>query len=94
MELERRLFYVAITRAQEELIICTQEQNQFIQEAGLVTQITNYLGTQLPQLMHYFDFIPADVNLAHITTKNQQDIIKILREGSPLQLKTNQWGDG
>ncbi|MBD2169272.1 hypothetical protein H6G04_33460 [Calothrix membranacea FACHB-236] len=94
IETEKRLFYVAMTRAKEELIICAQAPNQFIQESGLVAQITDYPVTEIPQLMYYFDLTPADVNLRHITTRNQQDKIKILREGTPLQLKTNQWGDG
>ncbi len=80
IETEKRLFYVAMTRAKEELIICAQAPNQFIQESGLVAQITDYPVTEIPQLMYYFDLTPADVNLRHITTRNQQDKIKILRE--------------
>lgn len=94
IESERRLFYVAMTRAKEELIICSTQQSQFIQQSGLNLQFTNYPETQLPQLMHYFDLTPADVNLGHNATKNQQGIIKTLCEGTPLQLKTNQWGNG
>ncbi|MCG6137161.1 MAG: hypothetical protein MET45_21425 [Nostoc sp. LLA-1] len=82
-----------MTRAKEELIICSTQQNQFIEQSGLTTQITTYAETQLPQLMHYFDLTPSDVNLGYTATRNRQDIIKTLREGTPLQLKINQIGN-
>lgn len=94
IESERRLFYVAMTRAKEELIICSTQQNQFIQESGLLAQLLTYPENQLPQLMYYFDLTPADVNLGHKATQHRQDLIRTLREGINLQLKANQWGNG
>jgi ATP-dependent DNA helicase RecQ len=36
IESERRLFYVAMTRAKEELILCSIQESQFIEETGVV----------------------------------------------------------
>lgn len=96
VESERRLFYVAMTRAKEELILCSTQQNLFIQQAGLTSQIINYAPIHIPQLMHYFDLTPADVYLGHKSTKNKnnQHIIKRLLEGTSIILKTNDWGNG
>lgn len=44
--------------------------------------------------MLYWDITPGDVHLGYAATKNQQAIIKNLREGTPLQMKTNHFGDG
>ncbi len=44
--------------------------------------------------MLYGDYTPGDVHLGYAATKNQQTIIKNLCEGSFLQLKANQFGDG
>ena len=94
IESERRLFYVAMTRAKEELIICSTQQSIFVQQAGLTPQITTYPATQIPQVMHYFDFTPADVYLGYRSTKQNQDIIKRLSEGDFIKLRINSWGNG
>ncbi|MDD1417596.1 RecQ family ATP-dependent DNA helicase [Dolichospermum sp. ST_sed1] len=94
IESERRLFYVAMTRAKEELILCSTQQNLFIQQAGLTSQITNYTPSKIPPLMHYFDLTPADVNLGHEFTRNRQGIIRRLLEGTSIILRTNDWGNG
>ncbi|MBS9387841.1 MAG: RecQ family ATP-dependent DNA helicase [Dolichospermum sp. WA123] len=94
IESERRLFYVAMTRAKEELILCSTQQNLFIQQAGLTSQITNYTPSKIPPLMHYFDLTPADVNLGHPSTRNRQVIIRRLLEGTSIILRTNYQGNG
>ena len=94
IESERRLFYVAMTRAKEELILCSTQQNLFIQQAGLTSQITNYTPSKIPPLMHYFDLTPADVNLGHPSTRNRQGIIRRLLEGTSIILRTNYQGNG
>lgn len=91
---ERRLCYVAMTRAKEELILCSTSSSLFLQEAGLIPEAISYSEEQLPQLMRYLDLTPADVNLGYRATKNNQAIISTLSEGMPLCLKTNSWGDG
>jgi ATP-dependent DNA helicase RecQ len=93
IESERRLFYVAMTRAKEELILCSTQQNLFIQQAGLTSQITNYTPSKIPPLMHYFDLTPADVNLGYQSTRNRQGIIRRLLEGTSIILRTNYWGN-
>jgi len=94
IESERRLFYVAMTRAKEELIVCSTQKNNFVQDAALIPQGTIYPKIRLPQLVYYFDFTPGDVNLGSQITQNQQNIIKKLCEGSPIELKANSSGNG
>ncbi|MDZ7965885.1 MAG: RecQ family ATP-dependent DNA helicase [Nostoc sp. DedSLP03] len=91
---ERRLFYVAMTRAKEELIVCYTQKNNFVQDASLTPQETIYPEIQLPQLLYYFDFTPGDVHLGSQITQNQQKRIKNLIEGSPIELKANSSGNG
>jgi len=43
--------------------------------------------------MLYWDLTPGDVHLGHIATKNSQAIIQSLQEGTPLQIRTNRFGD-
>ncbi len=89
MESERRLFYVAMTRAKEELIVCSTQQNLFIQQSGLTSEVIDYSETQLPQLMCYFDLAPGNVYLGYENTQNRQNIIKNLCEGDVLELRAN-----
>ncbi|WP_336884964.1 3'-5' exonuclease [Nostoc punctiforme] len=89
IESERRLFYVAMTRAKEELIVCSTQQNLFVQQACLTSEVIGYSETQLPQLMRYFDLAPANVYLGYESTKNRQNIIKNLCEGDVLELRAN-----
>ncbi|MBD2527096.1 RecQ family ATP-dependent DNA helicase [Nostoc sp. FACHB-133] len=94
MESERRLFYVAMTRAKEELIVCSTQQNLFVQQAGLTSKTTAYTETQLPRLMRYFDLTPSDVHLGYELTKRRQNIIKSLHESTPIELRINSFGNG
>ncbi len=94
IESERRLFYVGMTRAKEELILCSTQQSLLIQQAGLNFQITHYPQSQISQLMYYFDLTPADVNLGYGTTRNKQNIIKYIQEGNSIKLKINNWRNG
>ncbi|MEH2232877.1 MAG: RecQ family ATP-dependent DNA helicase [Nostoc sp.] len=94
IESERRLFYVAMTRAKEELIVCSTQQNLFLQQAGLTSKTTVYTETQLPQLMRYFDLTPSDVHLGYELTKRRQNIIKSLHESTPMELRINSFGNG
>ncbi|AVH64040.1 RecQ family ATP-dependent DNA helicase [Nostoc sp. 'Peltigera membranacea cyanobiont' N6] len=89
MESERRLFYVAMTRAKEELIVCSTQQNLFVQQAGLTSEVIDYSETQLPQLMRYFDLAPSNVYLGYESTQNRQNVIKNLCEGDVLELRAN-----
>jgi ATP-dependent DNA helicase RecQ len=96
IESERRLFYVAMTRAKEELILCSTESSQFLSEAGLVFQNKTVVNnTRLPQQIIYLDLTPEDVHLGYQKTRNQQgqEIITDLREGDTIQIKVSSFGD-
>lgn len=94
VESERRLFYVAMTRAEEELILCSTNSSLLVHQTGASSQRIAQANQSLPQLMLYWDLTPGDVHLGYAATKNQQVIIQNLREGTPLQMKTNRFGDG
>jgi len=92
---ERRLFYVAMTRAKEELLLCSTNSSKFLQETGLSSQPLHQEVTQiLPQSMFYFDLTPNGVNLGYKATRSQQLVIKSLGEGTPLQMRSNRYGNG
>jgi ATP-dependent DNA helicase RecQ len=94
LEDERRLFYVAITRAKEELVLCGLQATQFLRETQLEAPMAQLGFLKLPHRIHYFDFSPEDVYLSCKATRQRQDIIKQMREGDALDLKPNAWGDG
>jgi ATP-dependent DNA helicase RecQ len=79
-----------MTRAKEELVLCSLSTSPFVTQAGLVSQVKPVETTTLPQILQYLDLTPKDVNLGHATTRHSQDRILQLREGMPLQLKVNQ----
>lgn len=89
IESERRLFYVAMTRAKEELTICTTEQSQFLYEIGAVAERLTVRTDSLPLQMFYVDFTPGGINLGHPATKDKQQIIEKLHEGAELSMKAN-----
>lgn len=95
-EAERRLFYVAMTRAKEELIFCCTELNVFISETGIETRFYQPIQQKrsLPKKLLYLDLTPSDVNLGFQYTKTQQKIIKSLQEGDCLKIKANPWRNG
>ncbi|WP_017719812.1 RecQ family ATP-dependent DNA helicase [Kamptonema formosum] len=92
IESKRRLFYVSMTRAKDELVLCSTQSSQFVRETGVSSQKIEWAGGQLPQWMLYLDLEPSDVNLGYPATRNSQPIIKTLREGDPLQIKAKQFG--
>ncbi len=61
-EAERRLFYVAMTRAKSELIFCGTKLRHFIQEAGVSCHPVPQENQNLPQKLFDFDLTPSDVN--------------------------------
>ncbi|MBD2249378.1 hypothetical protein [Nostoc sp. FACHB-888] len=83
-----------MTRAKEKLIVCSTQQNLFVQQAGLTSKTTAYTETQLPRLMRYFDLTPSNVHLGYELTKRRQNIIKSLHESTPIELRINSFGNG
>jgi ATP-dependent DNA helicase RecQ len=94
IESERRLFYVAMTRAKEELVLCSTRQSLFVMESGVVSKFLTIVTTSLPRQMFYSDLSPGDIYLGHNSTKNNQDIITHLQEGIPLQFQINRYNNG
>jgi ATP-dependent DNA helicase RecQ len=94
IESQRRLFYVAMTRAKEELILCSTQKNTFIEETTVEIQPINVANQMLPRYPLYIDLSPKDVYLSHPQTQQEQKSIKRLREGELLVLRTNRWSNG
>jgi ATP-dependent DNA helicase RecQ len=94
LEDERRLFYVAMTRAKEELVLCGFQSTQFFQETQLDTPMAQLDAFELPSRINYFDLSPGDVNLGYWATQKRQDQIKTMREGDLLQLQPNSRRNG
>ena len=94
IESERRLFYVAMTRAKEELLLCGTHPSQFVRETGVSSKQIEQTGGVFPKPMLYLDLTPKDVNLGDRSTQSQQEIIKNLQEDAPLQMKVNRYGNG
>ncbi|MFP4336882.1 MAG: RecQ family ATP-dependent DNA helicase [Halothece sp.] len=92
-EAERRLFYVGMTRAKEELILCSVTPSQFVKEAGVKNQSQQVSSVSLPRLLKYLDFAPRDIHLGHPATIQNQSRIRQLREGMRLELRPNRNGN-
>ncbi|MCT7953218.1 RecQ family ATP-dependent DNA helicase [Ancylothrix sp. C2] len=93
IESERRLFYVAMTRAKEELILCSVEPSLLCKETGLIPQPIVGIDAILPERMLYLNLSPQDVNLGYAFSENQQQIVKSLREGDVIEMKANRYGN-
>lgn len=94
IESERRLFYVAMTRAKEELALCSIEPSQFLQETGVSVRSIKQINQYLPERMNYIELNGRDVHLGYQATLKQQPIIKNLLEGEPLLLRVNKYKNG
>ncbi len=91
---KRRLFYVAMTRAKDELIMCGTEVSPLVKESGLAVTQAPPANVVLPARLVYRDLTPKDVNLGHQAMRQQQCLIKRLQEGDFLQFRVNEFGDG
>ncbi len=90
IESERRLFYVAMTRAKEELVLCSTTNQLLVSETGINSTSPSVISSfSLPQRMFYSDLTPSDVYLGHQYTRCFQAIINNIQEGARLQLQVN-----
>lgn len=94
LEAERRLFYVAMTRAKEQLVLCSTQTSRFVEETQVQHQVLEQDDRALPRQLLYLDLTPGDVNLGHRDTRQHQNVIQTLREGEPLRLVANAWKTG
>ncbi|MGI0484992.1 RecQ family ATP-dependent DNA helicase [Pantanalinema rosaneae CENA516] len=104
IESERRLFYVAMTRAKEKLILTHSQNSRFIQESEATPYPIENISIDPPQFVFYVDLSPygslvkdgGDINLGYKATRENQDLIKQLQEGNQLKIKINRfqnnWG--
>ncbi len=96
IESERRLFYVAMTRAKEKLILTHFKDSQFIQEAEPTPYPAETIDIKPLQVVFYKDLTPKDINIGYKATTENQELIKNLQEGAKLHLKKNcfknNWG--
>ena len=91
---ERRLFFVAMTRAKENLIFCSTQPSCFLKEAEIKTVTQEISGIILPRFVLYLDMTPEHVQLGFTPTRENQQLIKRLLEGEQLQLVSTQKNNG
>jgi ATP-dependent DNA helicase RecQ len=92
---ERRLFYVAMTRAEEKLILVHSQNSQFVGEAGATLYPAENIAIAPPQFVFYADLTPKDVHLSFDGMRNEskQRIIKDIKEGELINLKATSNGN-
>jgi ATP-dependent DNA helicase RecQ len=93
IESERRLFYVAMTRAKEKLIITHSQNSQFIQEADAKPYPAESMAINALDFIFYADMNPSHVSLGFSGTRECQGIIKKLKEGDSIDLKASAAGN-
>ncbi|MDX1976247.1 MAG: ATP-dependent helicase [Pseudanabaenaceae cyanobacterium bins.68] len=95
IESERRLFYVAMTRAKEKLIITHSQNSQFIKETNAKLYPTKSMAIKALNFIFYADMNPSHVSLGFPGTRESQGIIEALKEGDTIDLITtsarNNW---
>jgi ATP-dependent DNA helicase RecQ len=96
IESERGLFYVAMTRAKEKLILTHSHNSQFIQEVKATPYpFENILSIDPSEFVFYADLTPKDVILSYGSKdKKKQEIIKKLKEAESIDLRAeagNKW---
>jgi ATP-dependent DNA helicase RecQ len=94
IESERRLFYVAMTRAEEKLILVRSQDSQFVWESGATLYPAENISIAPPQFVFYADLTPKHVHLSFdgMRDESKQRIIKDIKEGELINLKAIQNG--
>lgn len=93
IESERRLFYVAMTRAKEKLILTHSQTSQFVREAEATPYPVESMSINPPQFVLYVDLTPGEVNLGFEGSKDRQGIIQQLKEGDAIDLRATAAGN-
>jgi ATP-dependent DNA helicase RecQ len=84
---ERRLMYVGMTRAREELILLAETDHEALEEIGSPVTYDIPIPTEpTGPLFYHAECGPHEVHLGHEATAREQDRIQTLREGDPLLL--------
>jgi ATP-dependent DNA helicase RecQ len=104
LQQDRRLLYVAMTRAKEELILASTQDSHFLQEMQLKVIKKSVDKLSLPRFTYYADLSPfgerrggqqrGNINLGCPATESNQAIIRRLRERDNLQMRSNRYRDG
>ncbi|MBN2192536.1 MAG: RecQ family ATP-dependent DNA helicase [Polyangiaceae bacterium] len=86
---ERRLYYVAMTRARDELVLTTcGERGELALEVSAPSEdLTKYRDRLPTREIAYFDCEPGDVVLHSVELARAQGLISSLREGAPLEVR-------
>jgi ATP-dependent DNA helicase RecQ len=95
IESERRLFYVAMTRAKEKLILTHSQNSRFIQESEATPYPIENISIAPPQFVFYADLTPKDINLSFdgSTDRRRQNIITQIKEGDLIDLRATTAGN-
>jgi ATP-dependent DNA helicase RecQ len=89
IESERRLFYVAMTRAKEKLILTHSQNSRFVQESEATPYPIENISITPPQFVFYADLTPKDINLSFdgSTDRHKQNIIMQIKECDFIDLR-------
>ncbi|MBA3822743.1 MAG: RecQ family ATP-dependent DNA helicase [Ktedonobacterales bacterium] len=85
-EEERRLVYVAMTRAKDSLLLFSATRPEVYKEAGLLPETLNSQTGTAQRHSFFRTMTPEDVYLGYQTTREQQPLIATLKEGEHLRI--------
>ncbi len=89
-EAERRLFYVAMTRAKQKLILVHCQDSRLVSETKSKPYPAEQISINTPRIIFYADFTPQDIHLGFQGARDNQQIIKGLKEGDVIDLRATQ----
>lgn len=93
-EAERRVFYVAMTRAKDVLILTAIGRSPIFADAGIAPEELAIKHGNVTAGSRYIELTLKDIWLSFSDTKSAQPVIAKLREGDPLLLlpyRSQEW---
>ncbi len=90
----RRLFYLAMTRARDELVLCSRRGCRYVDETAVSECREAGTSAGLPSILYYFDLELRHIHLQAREAQTQQKLIRRMYEGNDLQLRPTQSQDG